>query len=80
MASHQSKAQKETISRVMHEFKHGELEKQQRTNSEKPQARYSDRAARSRRFKIRKQGKKSGKSEADRGARTTRHSRVRALH
>jgi hypothetical protein len=26
MASHQSKAQKETISRVMQEFKHGELE------------------------------------------------------
>ena len=26
MATHQSKAQKETVSRVMHEFKHGELE------------------------------------------------------
>ena len=26
MATHQSKAQKETISRVMHEFKHGELQ------------------------------------------------------
>src|SRR5689334_4407937 len=26
MATHQSKAQKETISRVMHEFKHGALE------------------------------------------------------
>src|SRR5713101_2922538 len=26
MATHQSKAQKETISRVMHEFKHGGLE------------------------------------------------------
>ena len=26
MATHQSKGQKETISRVMHEFKHGELE------------------------------------------------------
>ena len=26
MATHQPKAQKETISRVMHEFKHGELE------------------------------------------------------
>jgi len=26
MASHQSKAQKGTVSRVMHEFKHGELE------------------------------------------------------
>src|SRR5215472_1820707 len=26
MANHQSKAQKETIGRVMHEFKHGELE------------------------------------------------------
>ena len=26
MATHQSKAQTETISRVMHEFKHGELE------------------------------------------------------
>ena len=26
MATHQSKPQKETISRVMHEFKHGELE------------------------------------------------------
>jgi len=26
MATHQSKAQEETISRVMHEFKHGELE------------------------------------------------------
>jgi hypothetical protein len=26
MATHQSKAQKETMSRVMHEFKHGELE------------------------------------------------------
>ena len=26
MATHQSKAQKETIGRVMHEFKHGELE------------------------------------------------------
>ena len=26
MATHQSKAQKETITRVMHEFKHGELE------------------------------------------------------
>ena len=26
MATHQSKAQKETISRDMHEFKHGELE------------------------------------------------------
>jgi len=26
MATHQSRAQKETISRVMHEFKHGELE------------------------------------------------------
>ena len=26
MATHQSKTQKETISRVMHEFKHGELE------------------------------------------------------
>jgi hypothetical protein len=25
MASHQSKAQKETVGRVMHEFKHGEL-------------------------------------------------------
>ena len=25
MATHQSKAQKETVSRVMHEFKHGEL-------------------------------------------------------
>lgn len=25
MAKHQSKAQKETVSRVMHEFKHGEL-------------------------------------------------------
>ena len=26
MTTHQSKAQKETVSRVMHEFKHGELE------------------------------------------------------
>jgi Family of unknown function (DUF6496) len=26
MATHQSKAQKETVGRVMHEFKHGELE------------------------------------------------------
>ena len=26
MASHQSNAQKETVERVMHEFKHGELE------------------------------------------------------
>ena len=26
MAAHQSKAKKETINRVMHEFKHGELE------------------------------------------------------
>ena len=26
MATHQSKAQRETVSRVMHEFKHGELE------------------------------------------------------
>jgi hypothetical protein len=26
MATHQSKAQKETVSRVMHEFKHGELQ------------------------------------------------------
>ena len=26
MATHQSNAQKETIDRVMHEFKHGELE------------------------------------------------------
>src|SRR5262249_47453577 len=26
MATHQSKAQKETMGRVMHEFKHGELE------------------------------------------------------
>jgi Family of unknown function (DUF6496) len=26
MATHQSKAQKETVSRVMHDFKHGELE------------------------------------------------------
>src|SRR5467141_4896543 len=26
MATHQSKAQKQTVSRVMHEFKHGELE------------------------------------------------------
>src|SRR6266478_5094502 len=26
MATHQSKAQKATVSRVMHEFKHGELE------------------------------------------------------
>jgi hypothetical protein len=26
MATHQSKAQKEIINRVMHEFKHGELE------------------------------------------------------
>ena len=26
MAAHRSKAQKETISRIMHEFKHGELE------------------------------------------------------
>ena len=26
MATHQSKAQKETVERVMHEFKHGELE------------------------------------------------------
>ena len=26
MAAHQSKAQKETVRRVMHEFKHGELE------------------------------------------------------
>ena len=26
MATHQSKAQKDTVSRVMHEFKHGELE------------------------------------------------------
>ena len=26
MAAHQSKAQKETVSRVMHEFKHGQLE------------------------------------------------------
>ena len=26
MATHQSQAQKETISRVMHEFKHGELQ------------------------------------------------------
>jgi hypothetical protein len=26
MATHQSKQQKETVGRVMHEFKHGELE------------------------------------------------------
>jgi hypothetical protein len=26
MATHQSKAQKETVGRIMHEFKHGELE------------------------------------------------------
>ena len=26
MAQHETKAQKETVSRVMHEFKHGELE------------------------------------------------------
>ena len=75
MATHQSKAQKETVSRVMHEFKHGELESSSGRKVQEPEAGDSDRAARGRRFKIREQEKKSGKSEADQGARTTRRNR-----
>ena len=36
MASHQSKAQKETLERVMHEFKHGELETSRGTKVKNP--------------------------------------------
>ena len=36
MATHQSKAQKETVSRVMHEFKHGELESSSRRKVRNP--------------------------------------------
>ena len=36
MATHQSKAQKETVRRVMHEFKHGELETSRGRKVKKP--------------------------------------------
>ena len=36
MATQQSKAQKETVSRVMHEFKHGELESSSRRKVRNP--------------------------------------------
>jgi hypothetical protein len=36
MATYQSKAQKETVSRVMHEFKHGELESSSGRNVRNP--------------------------------------------
>jgi hypothetical protein len=36
MARHQSKAQQETIGRVMHEFKHGELESSRGKKVENP--------------------------------------------
>jgi len=36
MPRHQSKAQKDTIQRVMHEFKHGELERKGGQNVKNP--------------------------------------------
>src|SRR5271155_5702930 len=71
MATHQSKAQRETVSRVMHEFKHGELESSTGQKVRNPK----QAIAIGRRFKIREQDQKPRKSEADQGARTTRCNR-----
>jgi len=72
MATHQSKAQKETVGRVMHEFKHGELETSSGRKVKNPKTGDSNRVARGRCFEIREQGKKSTELAADQGARTER--------
>ena len=64
-ATHQSKAQKETVSRVVHEFKHGELETAAGRKLKNPK----QAIAIGLRLQIRKQGKKSRKFAADEGAR-----------
>jgi hypothetical protein len=46
MATHQSKAQKETVERVMHEFKHGELKTSRGQKGQESETGDRDRAAR----------------------------------
>ena len=71
MATHQSKAQKETVSRVMHEFKHGELEtgSGQKVKNPKQAIAIGLREAGASKYESKE---KSRKSAANRGTRTTR--------
>src|ERR1700736_3482527 len=77
MATQQSKAQKETVSRVMHEFKHGELETSSGKKVKNPKQAIAIGLSEAGASKIREQGEKSRKFTANQGARTPRCDRKR---
>jgi Family of unknown function (DUF6496) len=74
MATHQSKAQQETVSRVMHEFRHGELETSRGRKVQNPKQAIAIglREAGASKYE---QGKESRKFEAHQGTRTTARDR-----
>jgi len=77
MATHQSKAQKETINRVMHEFKHAELETSRGRKVRNPRQAIAIglREAGASKYESKE---KNGKFAADEGTRTTRCNRERS--
>jgi hypothetical protein len=81
MVTHQSKAQKETVSRVMHEFKHGELESSSGRKVRNPKqaiaiglreagaSKYESREKNRRNLKRTKSRERGGATEKDRSER-----------
>ena len=68
MPRHQTPAQKETVERVMHEFKHGELKTARGTaQGEEPEAGDRDSAARGRRVKRREPGQEQAQPAPHQG-------------
>jgi uncharacterized protein DUF6496 len=75
MAAHQSKAQKETVSRVMHEFKHGQLETSRGRKVRNPKQAIAIGLREAGASKYESKEKNRENPEADQGARTTRYNR-----
>jgi Family of unknown function (DUF6496) len=88
MATHQSKAQKETVSRVMHEFKHGELESSSGQRVRNPKqavaiglreagaSKYESKEKNRENLKRTKARERQGASEKDRGGADDRQTRA----
>ncbi len=90
MATHQSKAQKATVSRVMHEFKHGELETSSGTKVKNPRqaiaiglreagaSRYESKGKNRENLKRTKARERRGATEKDRSERHIGPTRTRS--
>jgi hypothetical protein len=90
MATHQSKAQKETVGRVMHEFKHGELQTSRGRKVKNPKqaiaiglheagaSKYESKQKNRQNLKRTKARERSGATEKDRGEHRTGQERTRS--